>query len=86
MPHWEYHINIADVWRNDALTFEQRSDAIVARVRANRWFSERNQGGFDELGDVVSNLADAADANEFDEWWSELYDQADRDRAWIATI
>jgi hypothetical protein len=74
------------VFHNDQMTFEQSRDAIVARLRKSPWITERDQSGFDELGDIVDNLADAEDTKEFDGWWGELYDYADRDRVWIATF
>ncbi len=86
LPVWAHTINLKDVWRNDNYTFPERRDVIVARLRRSNWFTGRDTSGFDELGEVVANLADAEDGTEFDEWWDELYDHADRDRVWIATF
>lgn len=82
-PVWEHTIDLSDVFHNDQLTFEQRRDEIVRRLRAHRWVADRDE--FDDLVEIVDNLADAADTEEFDGWWSDLYDHADYDRVWIET-
>jgi hypothetical protein len=85
-PVWHRKINLSGVFHNNDLTFEQRRDAIVQILRATAWMKERAErdacGG---LGDIVDNLACAEDTEEFDGWWDELYDEADRDRVWITT-
>lgn len=81
---WAETISLRDVFHNDDLTFEERRDTIVRRLRASRWIRQRDTDGFDELGEIVDNLADADTVREFDGWWAELYDHADRDRIWIA--
>lgn len=86
LPVWDRRINVSDVWRDENLTFEQRRDAIVARLNASPWIKNRDQSGFDQLGDIVYNLSTADDVEEFDGWWDELYDHADYDRVWIAII
>lgn len=86
MPRWDQHIDVADVFHNDSMTFWEIRDAVVARLRGSPWIADRDQSGFDELGDVVENLACADSVDEFDEWWDALYDHADRDRVWIDTF
>lgn len=85
-PVWDRRINLADIWRNPDLTFEERRDRIVAQLRKSPWLTGRDTSGFDELGDIVDNLAAAETVGEFDGWWDELYDRADYDRVWIATF
>jgi hypothetical protein len=86
LPVWDRRINLADIWRNEGLTFEQRRDAIVSRLNASPWIKNRDQSGFDQLGDIVYSLSTADDQEEFNGWWGELYDHADIDRVWIATF
>jgi hypothetical protein len=86
LPVWDRKIQLADVFHDEGLTFEQRRDAIVARLRQSPWIADRDRDGFDRLGEIVENLADAPDTREFDDWWDELYDHADVDRVWIATF
>jgi hypothetical protein len=82
-PVWGRKINLADVFHDETLTFEQRRDAIVARMRASSWLKGRDE--FDGLVEAVDGLADAEDADEFDGWWDDICDIADADRVWIET-
>lgn len=83
-PSWEHKINLADVFHNDSLTFEERRDAIVRRIRETAWF--KGYGEFDSLPQLVEELADTENASEFDGPWEWIYDIADADRVWIATF
>ncbi|MEV0830853.1 hypothetical protein [Nonomuraea rubra] len=80
-PVWDRTIRIGHVWRNENMTFTERRDAVVRILRASPWVKDRDE--FDQLVEVVDNLAEAEDAEEFDGWWDELYDHADGDRVWI---
>lgn len=84
MPHWNETIHLGDVFHNDDLTFEQKRDVIVQRIRASRWF--RNAGEDSFLAQLVDELGSAESANEFDAPWSLIYDAADIDRTWIETV
>ena len=55
-----HKINLADVFHNDDLTFEQRRDAIVRRIRATTWFKnyDRDHDRFNDLPQFVEELAD----------------------------
>lgn len=81
-PVWEYTINLADVFHNDDMTFEQRRDAIVSRIRNSGWPST----GSYTLRQLVDELAEAQDTDEFDGPWDLIYDEADADRVWIQTF
>lgn len=83
-PIWDRKINLADVFHNDGLTFEQKRDAIVARIRASAWFKQYDE--YDDLPQYVEELADTEDNASFNAVWSEIYDIADYDRVWIATV
>lgn len=79
LPSWAMTIKIGDVFHNEAMTFEQRRDAIVARIRASGWAD-------DALVDrEVWDLEMSMDVDEFDDAWSALYDRAGVDRVWIDT-
>lgn len=80
-PIWDRRIDLSDVFHNEEMTFEQRRNAIVARLRASAWLKGRADG----LTDLVDELADTADGDEFDGPWDEIYDYADVERVWIAT-
>ena len=83
LPVWNRKIKLGDVFHNEDMTFEQRRDSIVSRVRASCWLIGRDE--FDDLVLLVEDLATAEDAREFDEMWDAIYDIADYDRVWIET-
>lgn len=83
-PVWEHQVDVSDVFHNDDLTFEQRRDKIVARVRQSVWFKSKDES--DDLPQWVEELADAEDTGEFDPVWGAIYDEADYDRVWIKTF
>jgi hypothetical protein len=83
LPVWDRKINLADVFHNEAMSFIEIRDAVARRLRASTWLKDRDE--FDELVEAVDNLAEAEDAQGFDEWWSVVYDHADADRMWINT-
>lgn len=80
---WDRKLDVSDVFHNDALTFEQRRDSIVRKIRNSGWLDGRDM--FDDLVLAVEGLENADDVDEFDGWWDEVYDHADYDRAWIST-
>jgi hypothetical protein len=81
LPAWAHQIDVSDIFHNEALTFEQRRDRIVARLQASAWC--RNSEAVQELTD---ELADSENGDEFDGPWDDLYDEADYDRVWIKTV
>lgn len=81
---WKYTINLADVFHSDTLTFEQKRDVIVERLRNSQWF--KTKGEFDDLPQFVDELAGTSDEDAFDGVWSSIYDEADADRVWIKTV
>jgi hypothetical protein len=81
MPRWKHHLRLKDVFYNEDLTFEQRRDEIVRRIRAARWFVE----DADYATTLLEQLEFARDEAEFDGWWNEFYDYADAERVWIET-
>ena len=83
LPVWESKLRLADVFHNDDMTFEQRRDAIAARIRATRWFKSYDE--YDDLPMFVEELAGTEDNASFNAVWDEIYDIADTDRVWIAT-
>jgi hypothetical protein len=85
-PIWAETLRLGDVFHNDDMPFIERRDAIVARIKATRWYKGADPLEFDGLVDIVENLATEGAVEDFDYWWDELYDLADRDRIWIETI
>lgn len=83
LPVWDGKLRLADVFHNDNLTYEQKRDAIVARIRASAWFKRCDE--YDDLPQFVEELADTRTPDEFDGPWDCIYDIADADRVWIET-
>ncbi len=81
LPVWDRRVDVRDVFRNENLTFEQRRDAIVRRIRNSGWTIEPGS----TLDHVVEELGDTEDTDEFDAVWDVIYDYADTDRVWIET-
>lgn len=79
-PIWAHRVDVSDIFHNEALTFKQRRDHIVTRLRASAW--HRNSETVQELTD---ELADAQNGDELDGPWDGLYDEAAHDRVWIRT-
>ena len=82
-PSWAHHINLKGVFHNDDLTFEQKRDIIVRRIRATTWFKSKDE--YDDLPMLVEELSDTETKSAFADVWDAIYDEADADRAWIAT-
>lgn len=84
MPTWRYTVDLKGVWRNEEMTFEERRDEIVRRLRESRWFKSHEEGSW--LHSIVEELADTESIPDFDRVFNAIYDEADADRAWIATF
>lgn len=79
-PIWAHRIDVSDVFHNETMTFEQIRDAVVARIRSTAWFTSS-----ETVQNIIEELADSVDRDEFDGPWDALYDEADYDRVWIKT-
>jgi hypothetical protein len=89
MPTWQKKVLLGDVFRNEDMTFEQRRDVIVHRLRGSGWI--RMIGGVDSfkgmnLDELFEQLGEAPEPDDFDIVWDEIYNQADWDRVWIDTV
>ena len=82
MASWVERIDLADVFHDEDLTFEQKRDAIVARIKASEWY---RWSGF-ELHLMISSLSSTTTPEDFDVVWDAVYEKADVDRVWIATF
>ncbi len=79
---WQHTVKIGDVLNSDELTFEQRRDAIVARLQESSAMKDGRKG--EVLTDLVADLADADDEDEYDWFMEDIYDLADTDKfLWV---
>jgi len=83
LPIWAYTVDVSAVFHNDDLDFVARRDRIAEILRRSKWFTDEDESS--ELHEIVDNIADSEDVDEFDNWWECLYDCADYARAWIKT-
>lgn len=91
-PSWAYRLNVASLFKahrrdDNPSTFEQFRDDIVNALRMSSWVkSILKNDEFARLGELVEELSDCDDPDDFNYIWSEIYDEADYDRCWIATF
>lgn len=83
MPTWIYKLDLKDVFGNEDMTFEERRDEIVKRLRESAWYKSHREGAW--FHSLIEELSETEDVQYFDCVWENVYDQADFDRAWIAT-
>ncbi|MEU4558443.1 hypothetical protein AB0F72_08635 [Actinoplanes sp. NPDC023936] len=84
-PIWDRTLDVRDLFHNTDLSDADRYRRISERIQRSPWYQNRDADGFDEFGEAVRYLAQAEDAEEFNEYWDQIYDQADRDRVWVKT-
>lgn len=82
MPHWKHRVHLVDVFYNDDLSFEQKRDKIAYRLERSGWLKSSDESSHIHM--LVSELKSSDTPDEFDFVWDEIYDEADRDRCWIA--
>lgn len=80
---WDHKLQLGDVFHNEDMTFEQRRDEIVRRIKAAKFYDEDDH----LLVDIVESLeCSGSDMGEFDYFWNEFYDYCDDRRIWVETI
>lgn len=84
MPYWGDTIDLADIFHNEDMPFEEKRDEIVKRIKDSKWLSYTDW--YYELLDVVKELEVSPTIEDFDFHWQTVYDYADIDRVWIDTF
>ena len=87
-PIWAETIDLSKFFHDESLPFKAIRDTTVQLIKASRWWQQRSKPVLDnqECLDCVEGLAQALDGDEFDMYWNEFYDLADRDRVWVKTF
>ena len=80
--NWEHNLLIADVFHDEARSFEERRDLIVKRILASRFWDAEDE----DLVTIVEDLGKAPDEDRFDEFWDEFYNWCDEHAVWVATV
>lgn len=81
-----------DVYDDDK--FRDYRDRVVARIKTSRWYKTKgtpdadpDDGALGEnLWEVVENLGDTEDVDEWFDWFDRFYDLADYARVWVKTF
>lgn len=82
-PVWRYHVTIGHKFLDDNLPFAERRDALVADLKASKWYRRQEEREESELWQLIDELSDVEDEDTFDYTWDQIYDLADYERAWI---
>lgn len=85
MVAWKNTVKLGYVWQNDDLSFEEKRDEVVARLRQFEVVDEDYAGWPDPcLEELLDELAETDDEDYFNMVWDAVYDWADTDhRLWI---
>lgn len=84
MGNWFLTIDLADVWQDENLPFEEKRDTICKRIRSSNWAKLTPYPG--HLNELVNAVGATISLGGFDAAFNELYDLADNDGVWIETI
>jgi hypothetical protein len=85
LTDWRHHIWLGDVFHDDSLSFEERRDAIVARLREDTWIADHDSPPF-KARQAIGKMSDAEESDAFDAAWDLMYDWADQNKCWIDTF
>lgn len=92
MVAWRYRLDISDVWENESLTFEERRDAIVQRIKNAPWYPGHPRNASDAidnapevLEEIVEELSNADKLPTFNGWWHQFYNWCDDHSVWVRT-
>ena len=86
---WGFQVRLGDLFTDEQMPFEQKRDTVVERLRAAGVAEDVRLDRFakEDFERLVSDLALAPDAEEFDRVLDDLFDWGDDDkRMWIQTF
>lgn len=84
MGNWFLTIDLADLWQDEDLPFEEKRDAICNRIRSSNWAKLTPYPG--HLNELVNAVGATENTGSFDAAFNELYDLADSDGVWFETM
>jgi hypothetical protein len=79
--YWAHTLKLGDIFHSEVHSFTSKRDIIVERIRGTGFFDDADS----ELMELVDELADSRDIDEFDRVWDYFYDWADANRVWVVT-
>lgn len=84
MAVWHLTVDFRDIWKDEGLSFRDLRDEVCRRLYQSEW---ENITEFPlQLASLFHDLGLAQDESEFVYHWGFLYDIADFDRVWLATV
>lgn len=83
MKKWKHKLNLADVFHNEDLAFEEIRDIVVSRIKASSFYREAKESM--DFEGIVDELGEAETVDQFDFIWDAVYDYADDYDCWIIT-
>ena len=83
MKTWDKTVDIKGILRDEDLTFEEKRDAIVAKVKRSSWYKKQDPADFPVLHQIIEEMQDSDEVEWFDSTLAALYDEADYDRVWL---
>lgn len=82
---WKHKVDVGKIFQDDELTFHEKRDKVVEVLRASSAIKDGEPG--EELAELVEELSETEDIDEFDWVWGAIYDLADhRKWLWINTF
>ena len=78
--HWNRIVRIGDLISSDVLSFEQKRNEVVRRLRKSSAIRDGDKGEL--LRELVDELAETTNGDEYDWVMDDVYDLAD-DGKWL---
>lgn len=75
MGEWKHKVRTGDVFANDELSFEERRDELVRRLRMSPAAIDGING--EELVALLEEAAETKTTDDFDSVWDDIYDLCD---------
>lgn len=90
MSNWKYKIDVVDLWEKypEEISFEEFKEElmpILSEAATDLSYIFQDEETM-KLEDIIREIEDSEDEDEFDYAWQNLYDWADENRVWIATF
>lgn len=82
MAIWKHTLKLRDVFHDETLTYEERRDEIIKRIKRSTFWDPESW----TLADIVNELSECDSEWEFNDEWDRFYDHADEKRIWVETF
>ena len=85
---WQGLVNVADLWKDDEMPFDNKRDLIVGRIKSlPQYVEDQESDEFDEaLWLIVDEMSGVEEEDEFDYVWDSFYDWCDAERIWVVGV